>query len=83
MLFEDLSVNNDVKEGEDIYQTPKVVEINNKIAQYVEMYRYKPSRLIYEPPTVSKPGIYTQANDFRYDTLETLKEMVSEMLEME
>jgi hypothetical protein len=47
------------------------------------MYRYKPPRLIYEPPTVSKPGIYTQANDFRYDTLETLKEMVSEVLEME
>jgi hypothetical protein len=36
MLFDDLSVNNDGKEGEEIYASPKVVEINNKIAEYVE-----------------------------------------------
>ena len=68
MLFDDLSVNNDGKEGEEIYASPKVVEINNKIAEYVEQYRFKPPRLIYEPITASKPGLYTQANDFRYDT---------------
>ena len=83
MLFDDLSVNNDGKEGEEIYASPKVVEINNKIAEYVEQYRFKPPRLIYEPITASKPGLYTQANDFRYDTQETMRDMVAEILEME
>lgn len=82
MLFDDLSIN-DGKEGEETYASPKVVEINNKIAEYVESFRYKPPRLIYEPITVSQPGLYTQANDFRYDTQETLRDMIAEILEME
>jgi hypothetical protein len=31
MLFDDLSVNNDGKDGEDIYESPKVVEVYAKI----------------------------------------------------
>ena len=31
ILFDDLAVNNDGKEGEDIYASPKVVEIYDKI----------------------------------------------------
>jgi len=52
MLFEDLSVNNDGKEGEDIYASPKVVNIHDKINNYVADLGYKPPRLIYEPITV-------------------------------
>jgi hypothetical protein len=83
MLFDDLSVNNDGKEGEEIYASPKVVEINNQILEYVERFRYKPPKLIYEPVTVSNAGIYTQAHDFRQDTCETMKDMIGEILEME
>jgi hypothetical protein len=87
MLFDDLSVNNDGKEGEEIYASPKVVEINNQILDYVERFRYKPPRLIYEPVTVSKSGVYTQpaqaAQEYRQDTCETMKDMIGEILEME
>jgi len=53
ILFEDLSVSHDVKEGEEIYASPKIVEINKKINSYQEEFGYKPVRLIYEPITVS------------------------------
>lgn len=62
MLFDDLSVNNDGKDGEEIYASPKVVHIHNLINKYVEELNYKPPKLIYEPITVLssfKSGIYT------------------------
>lgn len=83
ILFDDLSVNNDGKEGEDIYASPKVVEINDRINRYVEEFRYKPPRLIYEPIENSKPGIYTQAHDNGVHTAETLKDMIAQIIEME
>lgn len=84
ILFDDLSVNNDGKEGEDIYASPKVVEINDKINSYVEEFRYKPPKLIYEPVIVSgKAGIYTQAHDNAAHTADTMKDMINQILEME
>ncbi len=83
MLFDDLSVNNDGKDGEDIYESPKVVEVYAKINQYVSELGYKPPKLIYEPITVQKLGIYTSKQDLKQDTAETLKDMVNQIVEME
>jgi len=75
ILFDDLSVNNDGKDGEEIYASPKVVEIHAKINNYVEELRYKPPKLIYEPVTSQKPGIYTQYEN-RAHTAESLRDMI-------
>jgi hypothetical protein len=84
ILFDDLAVNNDGKEGEDIYASPKVVEIYDKINSYVAEYGYKPTRYIYEPVVTSKPGIYTAlGNDAKPETAITMQDMIGSVLEME
>lgn len=84
LLFDDLAVNNDVK-GEEVYASPKVVEIYELINRYVEEFRYKPPKLIYEPVTMSakNSGLYTQVHDFHANTQELMKDMLTQILEME
>jgi hypothetical protein len=78
LLFDDLAVNNDVK-GEEVYASPKVVEIYELINRYVEEFRYKPPKLIYEPVTLSakNSGLYTQVHDFHASTQELMKDMLT------
>ena len=83
ILFEDLSVNNDGKEGEEIYVSPKVVEIYDRINKYQVELGFKPPKLIYEPVSVGRSGLYTNKSDFRAETIETMKDMFREIVEME
>ena len=88
MLFEDLSVNTDGKDGEEIYASPKVVNIHALINKYQEQLSYKPPRMIYTPITVErlykeKNGIYTQNENSRPNTAESLRDMIAQVTEME
>lgn len=87
MLFHDLSVDADAKEGEDVYASPMVVAIHQKINSYVAEYGYKPPRMIYEPVTLESTqatGIYTDSRqNVRVLTAESLKDMISQIIEME
>jgi hypothetical protein len=87
MLFHDLSVDADAKQGEDVYASPMVVAIHEKIASYVLDYGYKPPRMIYEPVTlesIQSNGIYTDLRpNTRANSAESLKDMISQIIEME
>ena len=86
MLFHDLSVE-DGKEGEEVYASPQVVAIHQKLEKYVTDLGYKPPRLIYEPVTLESSlsnGIYTDfMSQFKPNTAESLKEMIMQVIEME
>ena len=87
MLFHDLSVDTDGKEGEDVYASPMVVAIHQKINSYVLEYGYKPPRMIYEPVTLESTfatGIYTRpGQNVPTATAESLRDMISQIIEME
>lgn len=76
ILFEDLGVNHGNASDEEVYASPVVVKVHDKINNYVNDFGYKPPRQIYEPVTAGQPGIYNSAGTFRAETAETLKEMI-------
>lgn len=83
ILWDDLDIGG--KEGEAVYASPKVVEIHEKMTAYQQEWGYKPTKMVYEPITENKPGLYTRAkaDDFKPETSETLKDMVGSCIEME
>jgi len=81
ILWDDLDIGG--KEGEAVYAPPKVVEIHDKMTAYQQEWGYKPTKMVYEPITDTKQGLYTKPNDFKAETAETLKDMVSSCIEME
>jgi len=50
---------------------------------YISELGYKPTKMIFEPITDSKLGLYTKPNDFKPETAETFKDMISGVVEME
>ena len=76
-------MNKSGKDGEDIYASPKVVEVSDKMNEYVVELGYKPQKFIYDINSISMPGIYTKTSDSKADTAETLKDMVSGVVEVE
>lgn len=83
ILWDDLDFNKAGKEGEDIYASPKVVEVSDKMNGYMSELGYKPTKFIYEPITDSSPGLYTKPNDWKPETAETQKDMLAGVVEME
>lgn len=83
ILWDDLDIGG--KEGEAVYTSPKVVEIHEKMTTYQQEWGYKPTKMVYEPITENKPGLYTRAkaDNFKPETSETLKDMIGSCIEME
>ena len=83
ILWDDLDLCTSGKEGEDVYASPKVVEVSEKMNDYVAEMGYKPTKMIFEPISDSKPGLYTKPSDCKPETAETFKDMISGVVEME
>lgn len=83
ILWDDLDMNKSGKDGEDIYASPKVVEVSDKMNSYIVELGYKPVKFIYDIDSIAKPGIYTKTSDSKADTAETLRDMVSGVVEVE
>lgn len=81
IIWADLNITSDGKEGEDVYGHQKVVEIFEKISQYKQDYNYLPGKLTYDPITDSSPGVYT--SDGELDTALSLQAMILNIVEME
>lgn len=83
VLWDALDLNKSGKEGEDIYASPKVVEVSEKMNSYKADLGRVPTKFIYEPITDSQLGLYTKPNDWKPETAETHKDMLSGVVEME
>lgn len=82
IMWEDLDMTKNVKEGEEIYATPKVVEVKEKMNNYELDLGYKPMKMIFDLPTITKPGLYTKS-ECKPDCAETLKDMIQGNCEIE
>ena len=71
------------KDGEDIFASPKVVEVSDRMIAYQQELGYKPTKFIFEPITQSRPGLYTKHSDCKPETAETLKDMLAGCIELE
>lgn len=83
ILWDDLDMNKGGKDGEDIFASPKVVEVSEKMISYTQELGYKPTKYIFEPITQSRPGLYTKHDDCKAETAETLKDMLQGCNELE
>ena len=83
IMWKDLDMNKSGKDGEDIYASPKVVEVNELMNNYLENLGYTPKELIFDIERVSKPGIYTKAFVNKPETADTLKDMIKGTIELE
>ena len=68
-------MNKSTRDGDDIYATPKVVEVKEKMNNYELDFGYKPMKLIFDMSTMLKPGLYTKA-ECKPECAETLKDMI-------
>jgi hypothetical protein len=81
-LWDELDMNKSGKDGEEIYASPKVVEVSELMNTYIEELGYKPIKYIYDINKIAKPGIYTKTSDCKAETAETLRDMVAGVVEV-